>query len=718
MIFPRPAPTGLDDEVNPLPWNELALQDAVFVAMENLIRIESFLSEGSSIVESTYTCLYAHKSVMQDMKDNLEPTSLTEQMQVMMKATSKGTLPQHIVYSSTLMLIQITELCRGVILNADIYEEEDFTVSTYNIKVFEDRDGASVVNTGRRVLGMIQKESLSSLEGQDDRADRDADALKAANLILGFQVDFIDAITSMAGLSGFNSIQEELKKTQTIARAAIAKASRLSTVMTEFKKTETESTKILIKRAFDSNVNCPLVGNAPLRKIVFRETEESISVLKKIIGELDEIVCTILLKANTLGRIRCMMRKLSATSANILTRSLAVLSLYFDEKIFGQYLLPDMIVSHLKQLSGVPDSVFTSTAGVPAFLNRLCKPVYDTLKVLALNQNRQRTYIDVMLGDWAALREEAYIVDVTHHQQGRVGQDLKPYFSLYVLCVTIDLMDNFVDLGVKLQLHCNEEELGVVFWYRDFLTSSLLSQVTTMRQTKMIAKQRQVAEQVKKQQQLIQQQTSNKSQKSGKKKGKHKKSSSNSNSNSNSNNNNTASSVARLTTTAADIENDFNFLLLNLKRSMCRGLVRFFAVVRQAGLIPEKKYEFTTNERIFEKRFELFSSIQQPPPLSYEDYLSGSDFSKVPQSDLIASTADSFLLSKSMIDRLLSQVPLIDPDFLSVQEEELRQLAKVCVGNSIYLQKLIQVIKEKGESKARVTIDTNTNRQFCTIKIE
>mmetsp|Transcript_23414 Transcript_23414/g.55166 ORF Transcript_23414/g.55166 Transcript_23414/m.55166 type:complete len:803 (-) Transcript_23414:934-3342(-) len=706
MIFPRPAPTGLDDEVDPLPWDDLTLEDAVFIATENLIRLESYLTEGSSVVESTFTCLYAHNSVMQDMKKRLEPFSLTEQMQAMMTAATKGTLPQHIVYSSTLMLIELTELCRAVIINADIYEEEDFAVSTYNIEIFGDREETSVVNSGRRVLEMIQK--ALSVKGQDGNIS--LDVLNAANWILGFQIDFIDVIGSMAGLSGAESIRHELETAQTTARAAVAKASKIPTVIGKLKKSQSETTKVVIKRSFDSNVNRPSVGNAPLRKIVFREPAESISSLQKIIGELDRIVCNILLKGNTLGRIQYMLINSSATSANILARSLVVLNLYFDEKIFGQYLLPDMIINHLKQLSGVPDDVF-GTKGVPAFLNRLCKPVYDTLKVLALNKNRQRCYIDVMLGDWALLREEAYIVDVTHHQEIGAAQNLQPYFSLYVLCVTIDLMDKYVNLGVELKLHCNEEELGVAFWYRDFLTSSLLSQLTSMRQTKMQTQQLEAAEQLKKQQQS-QQQSNSRSHKSGKKKGKNKKS------NSSSISNKTSTPTAELTTTAEDIEDNFDFLMLNLKRSLCRGLVRFFAAIRQAGLISEKKYEFTSNQRIFEKRFELFSGIQQPPPLGYEDYISGSDFSKVPQSDLLTSTADSFRFSKSMIDRLLVQVPLIDPDYLPVELEELRQLTKVCIGNSIYLQRLMQMIKGNGESKARVTIDTETNGQFCTIKIE
>ena len=703
MVFPRPAPTGLDDEVDALPWDELTMEDAAFIIAENLVRLESFLTDGSSIVESTFTALYAHKSVMEDIKKELEPSSLTEQMQAMMTTARKGTLPQNIVYSSTLMLIKLTELLREVILNADIYEEEDFTVSTYNLKMFTDRDVTSVVQFGQGVLNMMKEPSSGEAAEKASSV-----VMKCIELILNFQLDFISIMTSLARLSG-KPVREELNKSRTTAKSAITKASLISTFIKELKKSQKESTRVVLKRAFDSNVNRPLVGNAPLRKIVFKEPEESILVLKDIIGEVDRVVCNTLLKANTLGRIRCMMKDNSTTSANILTRSLLVLNLYFDDKIFGQYLLPDLIASHLKQLSGIPNSAITSTTGAEAFLHRLCKPVYDTLKVLALNENRQRRYIDVMLGDWSVLREEAYIVDMTYHQEIQPTQELQPYFSLYVLCVTIELMDSFVSLGVKLKLTCDEEELGVAYWYRDFLTSSLVTQMNTMRQGRHALRQIEFAERIKKQGNDTQHQPTKKSNKGGKKKGKGKKASPN---------NTTGAQPAQPTPTAEDIEDDFDFMLFNAKRTISRGLVRFFAAVRQAGIIEAKQYEFTTYKRIFEKRFEVFSGIQQPPPLSYEDYMKGSDFSKVSQRDLLASTADAFRLSKSMIDRLLLTIPTVDPDFLPAKEDELKQLNKICVGNSIYLQKLVQAIQRKEEAGTKVAIDMTTNSEFCTIKIE
>lgn len=185
MVFPRPTPIGLDDVADPLPWDELTMQDAAFISLESLIRFES-LTSGASVVESTFTNLYCHKPVLADMKARLEPSSLTEQMRAIMKPKKKGTTPQQIVYASTLMLLELTSVLRSIILNADIYEEEDFTVSTYNIQVFDDCDeGAASIAT----VGVL--ETVATLE------DQESDEIRAITLILGFQLDFLTACTAL-----------------------------------------------------------------------------------------------------------------------------------------------------------------------------------------------------------------------------------------------------------------------------------------------------------------------------------------------------------------------------------------------------------------------------------------------------------------------------------------------------------------------------------------
>jgi hypothetical protein len=135
-------------------------------------------------------------------------------------------------------------------------------------------------------------------------------------------------------------------------------------------------------------------------------------------------------------------------------------------------------------------------------------------------------------------------------------------------------------------------------------------------------------------------------------------------------------------------------------------------------MVQKKTYEFTSEERIFEKRFEAFLAVQQPPPLQYNDYLQGSDFSKVPQNDLLVSTSECFNTSKAYVDKLIAQIPTMDIDFLPMQENELRRLAKVSIGNSIYVQKLRQKVDATtGKADGAVSFDVETHNQFCTMKI-
>jgi hypothetical protein len=199
MVFPRPSPTGLNDVIEPLPWDDLTIQDAAYITMETLVRLESLLT-GASVVESTFTCLYAHRPVLADMKAKLLQTpaeSLTEQIQTIMKPRRRGTIAQNVVYAATLMLLELTDVVRSVILNADIYEEEDFSVSTYNIAVFDDRDETTAIGAVMDALEMC-----GTLEEQD------SDEVREITLSLGFQLDFLTVCTSMVSIDQQQSVQQ------------------------------------------------------------------------------------------------------------------------------------------------------------------------------------------------------------------------------------------------------------------------------------------------------------------------------------------------------------------------------------------------------------------------------------------------------------------------------------------------------------------------------
>ena len=724
-VFPRPAPTGLDDKVEPLPWNELTLEDSAFVGIQNLILLESLLG-GLSIVESTYLSLYAHPPVMRDMKERLGVApgenasnilALNEQLDAMTtgadtKSTSslqnltKSTLSQHVVYASTLMMVEFTDLFRNVVLNADIFEEEDFTVNTYSFPVFNDTDEASSLKVTSSVERMLQSE-IKKGEWKDSAEENFA---KMNLLTIEVQLDLYTIVSTLARLTG-TDVQREAHEKQKLVQKV---AKKMDDIVHQYKcirQYQSDKSKMVLLKTFNTYINRPLIGNAPVRKVLVTDPLQSLSNLGKIIGEIDWVVCRTLLKGGTMGRVRRMLGQVSTCSINILSRSLLILNLYFDDRVFGQYPLPEMIARYMQQLAFTPDHVFHHPSS-QAFLGRLCKPVYDTLKLLALNRNRQRSYLDVMLGDWAALRQEAYLVDMACHEGDDVqGEEVHPYFTLFVLFLTITLMDHYVELGVELQLFCTEYDLMTAFWYRDFLLSALLNQINTLRQMKQQMKQTLALEQ--KQQQ---QDPSSRATKGSKKKGKSKKSTGGPNTA-----NGKANTESIFAPTEEDIEDEYDLYVWNMKRVMCRGLVRFFAALRQGGLIEEKKYEFTSERKIFDKRFEIFSVIQQPPPLSYDDFMKGTDFENITSQDLIASTEECFMAGKSFVDRMAQLAPTIDVDFLTVKPEELNRIGKVCFGNKIYIQKLKQIILEKKDGvnhSASVSIDNKAHSQYCTLVVK
>jgi hypothetical protein len=186
-LCPRPPPASLDDPFAPLPWDTLAIQDVAWISLEILVRQQSLLC-GSSLGESTFTCLYAHTAVLADMKSRLFPgkeETLVERFEGLMK-DSPGTPAQYVLFTVALALVEITEVTRGIILNGDIYEEEDFVTNTHGITLFTEEEK---VNSATLLESAM--ETTRELEGQD------TDEIKIILLILGFQFGYLSCCAKL-----------------------------------------------------------------------------------------------------------------------------------------------------------------------------------------------------------------------------------------------------------------------------------------------------------------------------------------------------------------------------------------------------------------------------------------------------------------------------------------------------------------------------------------
>ncbi|KAL9189153.1 hypothetical protein ACHAXT_011643 [Thalassiosira profunda] len=619
------------------------------------------------------------------------------------------TVARWILFASSLGTVRIAEAVRWAVVNADFYEEEDFGVAMHGDKAAGELGGVNSIEDGETTeegdadgvaatpstesdtgstnqIGDTTMKFCPALEGSQyieviwDTAlsylhlyrttciskEMDMDSLDpvigAVESILKWQQCFFQAVKTLSNLSDetvcdFAKIAVKRSREAVSLLDGLRDNAAVADISTEglvgIDGRVMQETNPLLSASFDPFVNRRLQGNAPVRKACFRSPLKVLTSLSELSSELEWGVCEPLLYGDTFGRITRMLERSSLRGCggvvpkatpkkeeksgkkdevdteapfgvNILARSLLVLNLYFDDKLLGQYDFPQMIV--LVEQKVPRNRGFTESIVLPAF--------------------KQLQYV-------------AAVVDEKFKEEHELDPRTTPsYATNYVILNTIRLMERHVGLGIELKLYPNYYDLSTAIWYRDFLLSAMINVRGTIEQERIerkkmdlrIKMEEEEAERKAKAQAQQQQQQS-------KKKGKSKKG--------NKSKQSKPEPVAQAPNAelgrklAEDLEDRIEYTTLMLRRSMCRGLVRYIAALRQAEMLPEPPATatmFTTHETRFERRFEAFGSLPQPPPLSYEDYVRGSDFSAVQSKDLLFSAKECFRAGKSIVDSLLDVI--------------------------------------------------------------
>ncbi len=560
-VPPRPVPKSLHDQICPLPWDELTMRQARVVVLEILTRFQSFL-DGNSVAETVYTCLYAHNIILSDMQSEVAHIISNDESNANeLKEVEKAQLA---VWCVSLLMVKVSKLVRTIVQKADIYEEEDFTMISSKFNFFSSFSDDKLVKMVTSIRTALH--SNADVVEVDTDEDGGADANikipdqneKAIVHVLDFMLGFYSSCSTLFAMTKKNVEQSITSSMEEIAQG-VGVINQLIQFVQSSVGELTQEDKDTIFDSFDPYVNRQTLGNTPVKKITFPSQLEALQSLVVIYGEISSGPCTLFLRGDTMARVQRILTRMSTskTPLNILSRSLIVTCLYFDDLLFGRFPLPIIIAKHMHRC-GVPETVTQTQYGME-FVNRLCKPVYDLFKLLTLNRSRQRTFMDaLMFRDWADLQRDAALVDVSFQQEFQLtGNHPTLFVTNYVLSVTVGLMEHHVGLGIELGLFNCHYHLSTAYWYRDFLLSTRLNIVTNMKgqlqQRKAIQAKiaREEATSVK-----------GKSEK-GKKKGKRGKKA-----------NNAAKNIMPAPEiTDEDREDNLDIILMSIERTMCRGIV-------------------------------------------------------------------------------------------------------------------------------------------------
>lgn len=388
------------------------------------------------------------------------------------------------------------------------------------------------------------------------------------------------------------------------------------------------------------------------------------------------------------------------------------------------------------QLCAVPESMIESTV---SWLARLAKPLYDTLKALCLDRHRERTWTEnILLPAFGSLQTEAASIDEIFRGTHCLDPSSTPaYATNYIIVQTLRLMERYVGLGIELGLYPHWYDLSQAYWYRDFTLTALINVQSTIEkeriERKILELQIKMEHEEEEKKNAVLHQHSNQKKGGGgkKKKGKKPKGLAAAHPPSAANPHSSAMDVISKISEES-LEDRIEFTSFTLHRSLCRGMVRLIAALRQAKMLkdpPASMTLFTTHRKRFERRFEVFGNLPQPPSLSFDDYETGSDFSAVNGRDLIASARDCFRMGKSVVDRLLDVILPCDTPaalsgieqrkdddlFVSIRREEIMALAKVCVSNSLFLLKLETALEGLKPAEEISSLTFDTHKAYCTV---
>ncbi len=546
-VPPRPMPSQLEA----LPWTNLKFQDTKDIAWQLCNNFYAFLN-GTSLAESVFTCLYLHQHILEQMtvaiasdiqkyatfeastgdRDAIDQIIDIETMNTS-TCTSETKLARILLGLICHLVIFNSKLIRKIISHADIYQEEDFNLSTHSL-LPTDRTNFHILSI-QDITSCFQSISTSSKFIQTHTHDNNNNHLHISIIlkIIQFFIDFHNinqTLSSQLHYDNANVHQLVQNMKSFIESSTLPNLQRLIDIKAQENldlDSQQQNKKILFE-TFDPYINRHLLGNAPVRNIstfYFTDTNHtmhSIQSLFYITQELATAVCTLLLDGNDLNKICCILQCLTcrtttckttntssssssttttkadtathSSNVNILSRSLLIINLYFNDLLFGQHILPSTISQSMINYYNVPSALLYHTEYGNQFCNRLGKPIYDVFKVYLLNKSRQREFISqVLFQEWNGLVNEAAIVDHCFHRDylstdngsddnnNNHGSGNMSFVTNYILYMIVELMERYIYIGMEIGLFNGSWHLLTGYWYLSFLNSTRLNLLTGMR---------------------------------------------------------------------------------------------------------------------------------------------------------------------------------------------------------------------------------------------
>jgi len=521
-------------------------------------------------------------------------------------------------------MLKLCKEIRGVILKADIFEEEDFVPSTFDKSLCESKPDRMAILEIETMMAQLDLKQQGAQGGKDEGPGaQDLDKALSSRLEL------------VRGLWLMHQSLAERKHEE--AKALIAKVEQSLKNVRVTQKFSSGATTY----GFDVNLARTIVPHHPPRIVNLPNQIQTTLFFLNLTKHLKRLLC-IGVKVQNLEHIIEYLQGLSVDSPGILARSHCLLMLHTEEKFMGRASLAAFCRTSFMRFSPT-FALADKDPDMKLLMDRVAKPICLVLRLFCDNRARQRRKIGKLLLDWGILQQDSMVLDKrVQNKMDKEGIPMSipaiglpsklPCFG-WVFDQTLNLLQQHILLSFELELF-SPREFAPAYWYWERLLSLKLQNIEVARRP--IDPRWQ-----KKFDSLLGVGAS-----TGKKKKRDRKKKA-------------AASKSKITA---------ELMMTQGKRDLCRGIYKSILAFQKLGVIKFPELPYGNDALTFEHRYAEFRKVPQPIAYEYFDFLRMNDQKGERPLQLFHHAYASLENAKNIIVEASKRVNLLPANLLKCNE--------------------------------------------------
>eukprot|EP00462_Mataza_sp_D1_P020444 CAMPEP_0175127060 /NCGR_PEP_ID=MMETSP0087-20121206/4189_1 /TAXON_ID=136419 /ORGANISM="Unknown Unknown, Strain D1" /LENGTH=757 /DNA_ID=CAMNT_0016409021 /DNA_START=14 /DNA_END=2287 /DNA_ORIENTATION=+ len=374
-------------------------------------------------------------------------------------------------------LLKSCNFVRNIVLDADIYEEEDFYSNTFGFDLCSELSHHDLLAEMKVAEDSLEVKLKCAKTGKKDgveplQAD-EAKEVDFCNALLcrlrmnkAFYLSHYAVANAKANLSGLNAAQKYMTRALQQLELVESSLHLADPVSKEGEKNVP---------GFFPSVSRSLVANAPPRDVDAMPRSQALAEMRTVLAHFGRFMK--LQELVAFEDILCYFKGLSSLQANIVVRSHLLLLLGSEDMFLGRGRLVDTLKSSFHRFSATC-APFTEGRDWDVYIGRMVKPVCLVFRLFCENHPRQRRRVPKLLPDWNILQNDSNVLDqyacealfqrgANFQLQAPESPCRHPFFS-WVFDMTTQLFIHHILLGLELELY-TPVEMGLAFWHLEYL---------------------------------------------------------------------------------------------------------------------------------------------------------------------------------------------------------------------------------------------------------